>query len=257
MRAHSFRVQVDIEDTPDESRVHFLADAEAPLPAEAIDAVVQVFATAARWGMFSCNPASSTIPMRADVTTLELGVEHCAFLLIAWGLQPCVWNVMLNMLHHDAAIVSVLTSVRLKSAAGDSRRIDTVGILDAPCSVAAVRPGIAVRSRRNLRDCREPVIRIEFQDDLTDDDLKRLAPAFLAWDDLVTRGGFVEDFGHNGGQTYLAKHLPPQQTYLAAPNVVEHLLYGYSGEADGFNAIVNLAARLNALFRPVVSLEIE
>jgi len=51
--------------------------------------------------------------------------------------------------------------------------------------------------------------------------------------------------------------LASPQTYLAAPDTVEHLFDEFVGTEAAFFALLNMVTRIHALFSPIAALEIE
>jgi hypothetical protein len=98
---------------------------------------------------------------------------------------------------------------------------------------------------------------LEFRGDINDEELATLVPSFIAWDSVIIRGGYLEDFGDRDPGIDIAESLSSQQTYLASPNTVEHLFYEFIGAAAAFDALINMAINLHTTFRPLTSFEIE
>ena len=254
-RISSFLSEVDIADSAGESQVIFAAEIKAPLPATDIEQVVDAFVSAANFGMFSKEPTAPTKPIVVDSSDSR-APGRIQYVWKVTGIQVGAYRVLLNMLEAAHHFSELLERIRLISL-GRGSRVNRTDLLNAPFSIKAGKPPFALRSGRNLADCREPLIRLEFQRDVSDDDLATLVPAFLAWDNVVIRGGYVEELENRDPKLDIEKALASQQTYLAAPNTVEHLFYKFVGQEAAFDALINMVIRLHSVFCPLASFEIE
>jgi hypothetical protein len=72
------------------------------------------------------------------------------------------------------------------------------------------------------------------------------------WHTLILLGGYQDSFD-------ALRELPmrPGKTYLAAPDTVEHILYGFTGPSAAYDALINMAIKLHHTFCPVERIEIE
>ena len=98
---------------------------------------------------------------------------------------------------------------------------------------------------------------MEFQRDISDDELVTILPLFWAWDNVVIRGGYLEELEDRDADLDIEASLASQQTYLTSPNTVEHLFYEFVGQEAAFDALINMAIRLHYIFCPLTSFEIE
>ena len=172
------------------------------------------------------------------------------------GIQVGAYRVLFRMLERAHRASGLLEKIRLVSTEGGSRRVSKTDLLNSPFSIKAGKPPFALRCRRNLADCREPLIRLEFQREISDDELVTLQPLFLAWDNVAILGGFLDESRDQDASPDIHAALASQQTYLSAPNTVEHLFYKFVGRQTAFYALLNMIVRLHSEFCPLVSLEI-
>jgi hypothetical protein len=252
----SFLLDVDIADSADECQVIFAAQTKAPFPVTEIERVVDAFVSAANLGMFSKVPTAPTKPIVVDSVESQRP-EGIRYVWKVTGIQVGDYRVLLNMLEAAHHISGLLERISLVSTLGRGSRMNSTDLLNAPFSIKAGEPPFSFRSDRDLADCREPVIRLEFQRNITDDELSKILPLFLAWDNVVIRGGYLEKIEDIDDDLDIEASLASQQTYLASPNTVEHLFYDFVGQEAAFDALINMAIKLHYTFCPLASFEIE
>jgi hypothetical protein len=252
----SFPATIDVIDSASESRVTFAAETIAPRPVASITATVEAFVTAANAGMFSKDPAAIARPIVVEALESRTPQRLDSAWLVT-GVQARAYRVLLNMLEVAHGVTSPLQGIRLKSSAGDGARLTTADLLGAPAAIKAGKPPFELHCRRNLKDMREPLIRLEFKRPITDDELARLAPLFVAWDSVAIRGGFIDELPALDEDLDVDAALASPQTYLAAPDTVEHLFDEFVGTEVAFFALLNMVTRIHAMFSPLASLEIE
>lgn len=252
----SFPAEVNIVDSPGQSDVLFEAVAETPASAVEVMRAAEAFETAARAGMFSRDPAAQRIPIEA-VSAERPSERRVRYEWRVVGIQPGAFRVLLNMLEVVHRFFGPLESVHLSSTIGHGERMNLDGVLKAPFPGTMARPPFSVVLKPNLEDSKEPLIRLEFQREVHDGEIETLLPLFVAWDNIIIRGGYLNDVEDRYSDVDVEESLSGQQTYLAAPNTVEHLFYEFIGAAAAYDALVNMAVRIHHTLRPLATFEIE
>lgn len=252
----SFMSEVDIADFPGESQVLFEAKTKLSSPVKDIAQAVDAFVSAANFGMFSKEPTAKIKPIVVDSVESQ-GQGIIRYMWKVTGIQVGAYRVLLNMLKAIHHFSEPLERIRLISTLVRGKRMNRNDLLSASFPGKAGKPPFALRYNSNLADYREPLIRLEFKRDIRDDELLTILPLFFAWDNVVIRGGYLEELEDRDADLDIEAGLASQQTYLAAPNTVEHLFYDFVGQKAAFDAIINMAIRLHYFFCPLASFEIE
>jgi hypothetical protein len=253
-REPAYRTDIGIADFHGVSEMMFEAEAQTPATVDTLVAIVETFERAARAGMFSPNPAPTTVPIEiVAADTSGLRVRR------VWrmnGVHVGGYRVLLNMLDAMHRFDAPLGSVTLRSSVVDERRLAWRDLMAYRFPDKSAQLPFEWRVGRDLVDSAEPLIRIQFDRDITDDALRAITPLFVTWDGLVIRGGYVDD-PVDLADTDIAESLAGQQTYLASPDTVEHLFYEEIGPEAAYYALVNMALKLHLTFCAVRSFEIE
>jgi hypothetical protein len=255
-RSPSFLSEVDVADSAIETQVVLAAEAKAPAPVPEIGQIVDAFVAAANVGMFSKDPSSGTKAIEL-VSSESRTPGRMQYTWRAAGLQVGAYRVLLNMLESPPSVSEPLNRISLVSTPDRGTRVRRAELLGSQLAIRAGKPPFAFRSRRHLDNCGEPVVRLEFRRPVNDDELASLLPAFRAWDNVVIRGGFLDEAQDQEVGPDIDAALKSQQTYLAAPNTVEHLFYLFMGNREAFSALLNMAIRFHFDFCPLASLEID
>jgi hypothetical protein len=101
----------------------------------------------------------------------------------------------------------------------------------------------------------EPLIRMEFQREMADEEFDRIKLMVDAWDTLLMLGGYRESPTREAGRLFERGEL--FELILAEPTVLEHLVYAFEGPEEAFNSVINMAVNINSRICPLVSLEFE
>ncbi|MCF6362766.1 MAG: hypothetical protein L3J88_05365 [Gammaproteobacteria bacterium] len=256
-KAPFLQAEVDIIDIPGKSQIIFEAQAQTSSQVTEITKIAEVFVSAANFGMFSMDPAAATKTIEIDL------VEYPREGLIRYvwnisGIQVGAYRVLLNMLKVANELSGLIQYTRLISTYESGKRLSKEDIQNISFPSKAKTQPFALQYNGNLAGNREPVIRLTFERNISDEELSMLFPIFVSWDNLVVRGGYLEKFADIDAELDVeAVALAPQQTYLATQCTVEHLLYEFVGHEAAFEAIINAAHRLHYVFCPLVSIEIE
>lgn len=250
--APSYATEIGIVDFLGPAEVVF--EAEAVMPVPALVRIVESFEAAAHASMFSMHPTATTVSMRV----IPGGWSEASRVRRVWwveGIQAGAWRVLLNMLDTMHHVAAPLASVRLLSTDIAEPRLIWRDVMRLPFPSRSATLPFELEVERSMEDTSEPLIRLAFLREVDDAALQRLASMFSAWDNLVVRGGYWENLRDREAIPDVEESLSSQQTYLAAADTVEHLLYEQIGDAAAFDALVNMAFKLNLSFGRVASLQ--
>jgi hypothetical protein len=255
-KSPTFVAEIDVADYPGESQVIFEATTRSALPVTDIAQIVDAFVLGANAGMFSKEPTARTKAIEVISTESQ---EHgrIRYVWRAAGIQIVAYHVLLNMLEARQSTSVLLDSVRLVSTGDRGTRINKNDLRSATFSRNTERLPFAVRYLVNLEDCREPLVRLEFQRAISDDESAKISTIFLLWVNVVIRGGFLEAIEDRDPDLDIEAALSSQEIYVAAPDTIELLFFDFVGQKAAFDALLNMAIRLHHLFCPLVSFEIE
>jgi len=253
LKSSPFISQVEVVDLPGESQVLFEAETKLPSAAKDIAPAVDAFISAANFGMFSKEPTAKIKPIEVESFETQ-GQGIIRYLWKVNGVQVGAYRVLINMLEAAHHFSTQLERIRLISIPDQGKRLNWDDFLSTSFPGKAFKPPFLLRYISNLE---EPLIRLEFQRDISDDELVTILPPLIAWDNLVIRGGYLEELEDRNADLDIEESLATQQTYLASPNTVEHLYYDFIGQEAAFDALINMAIRLHYLFCPLLSFEIE
>lgn len=250
------RAEVGIADSAGESEVMFEAVAKSSLSEMTeVAQIAQAFASAVRTGMFSRALANTTPIETVAVEGPANGKYRCQWKVR--GIQAGAYRVLLNMLEVMHHFSEPLESIRLSMPTRQGKKMNRQDVMNAPFPGQIFEPPFKLQVKKNLVDSREPLIRLEFQREINDEELAALVPLFVAWDSIIIRGGYLEDLEDRDADVNIEESLSSQQTYLASPNTVEHLFYEFIGPKAAFDALINVAVNLHTTFCPLTSFEIE
>jgi hypothetical protein len=251
------RAEVGIGDFAGESDVTF--EAAVKSSSSKMTEVVQIaqaFAAAAGTGMFSQGLAANTRPIEtAAMEGPAMGNFRCQWKVR--GIQAGAYRVLLNMLDVMHHFSDPLESIRISTPSRLDKQLNWKEVMNAPFPGIIINPPFKLQLKPNLANSRDPLIRLEFQREVKDEELARLVPLFIAWDNIIIRGGYLEDLGDRDADINIEESLASQQTYLASPTTVEHLFYEFIGAKAAFDALINIAINLHVAFRPLTSFGIE
>jgi hypothetical protein len=251
----SFASEVRIAEPLVSSEVFLEVAADRAETASEVARAAQAFEIAARTGMFSVEPAGR--PPSIEVVSVD--VDRPDRVRRVWRVdrvQVGAFRVLLNMLEVIHVCSGPLSFVRLVSMKGHGDTLSVDRLIATPFPMRGKELPFALTLKRNLEESEEPLVRMEFGNSVSDSQLEVMVPLLVAWDAIVIRGGFFNDADDRLPDTNVEESLEGQQTYLAAPNVVEHLFYEFIGAAAAYDALINVAVRIHHTVAPLTSFEI-
>jgi len=248
-----FIAEVDLSASPAKSEVVIEVTDKKPAAEsrEFIDESLSFFITAANSGMF---PAEGTTPAQSEMTIIskedskETLKRHCQIK----GVDPASYKILLGVLaqiHHKLA---PLVKVRLVSTPSSGDRLTLEALLSSRFPARAKQLPFELRMGEDLAENNDPVVRLEFREDLGDNRFETLKQRVAAWGNLVMLGGYRDSFSK---MEYFP--LAPGEFYMAGPKVAEHEISGFDGPVTVFDSLINMAIKFQETVCPVKSLEIE
>jgi hypothetical protein len=247
-----FFARLSLPDTLEEAELNVVLkgkDPGAKLPRT--DQVFLNFLSAAQAGMF----AGERIP--PDQSHLQIvsrqyegaGISyHCK----AYGVDVGAFRILLNALAESCRRFEPLVEVSLTGISPSGNDTVLKALLGRPFPGRVRNVPFELKLREFFFENREPLIRMAFQRNLSDEEFDQIKPMMAAWDNILMLGGYLEPATRDAG------FFPePGELFLAEPTILEHLIYGFEGPEETFNAVINMAFKLHFSICPLVSLEIE
>jgi hypothetical protein len=218
---------------------------------EFIDESLSYFITAADAGMFPAagnTPAQSEMAIVSKEDSKETVKRHCQIR----GVDPASYKILLGVLSQIHHKLAPLVKVRLVSSPSSGDRLSLETLLSSPFPARAKPIPFDLRLDEQLAENNEPVLRLEFQEELGDKGFETLKQRVAAWGNLVMLGGYRDSFSK-------MEHFPlvPGEFYLAGPRLAEHEISGFDGPVTVFDSLINMAIKFHGTVCPVKSLEIE
>jgi len=252
-QALPFQTEVDISDAASESQVEIVVLGERPgTKLTNLHEVLSYFISAANVGMLSGDRFPPTQSLMHVLSREELPDGSIRTVCHVEGVDPASLRILLGMITQSHFGHEPLASLRLRSLARNGEPLDLSAVLARSLPGRTRNVPFDVVFSKYLDDETEPVIRMMFHRPLEDKEFARLEQWIADWDCLLLLGGYRNTFD--------AMHelpMTPGETYLAAPNTAEHLIYGFGGPVVAFDALVNMGAKLHFNFCPLVAMEFE
>jgi hypothetical protein len=214
--------------------------------------VLTYFVSAANAGMFASPPFH---PARAWMKATTNSDPMDGLFKATWeGSQVTIgaYKILLQMVTQSHFGHAPLQSFGLISIDSDGR---TAGIEEVLASEYPTRPAnvpFAMDIAEDIESASVPAIRIEFSRALTSEEFGVLEQLLADWHCLILFGGYRDSFEH-----MTTSPLRPGKLYLSAPNVAEHVLYGFRGAPVAYDALINMLVKLHSDGWPVERVEIE
>jgi hypothetical protein len=246
-----FVARVSVPDTVRGAELEIAFGAKDPDALEQIERSFAQFTIAAATGMFAGDAAPPTESLfRVDrQERRELEIRHRCTVR---GIDRGAFRVLLNVAAEISRRGEPLETVTIWSGTTVREDSDLGEILGRRYPGRAKRVPFELELREFFYENREPVIRMEFPRQPSDEEFERIKAMMEAWDHIVMFGGYL-DFDDREGDI-----LPePGEFFLAEPMVIEHQIYAYQGPEESFNAVINMAVRLHESGSRLSVLEIE
>jgi hypothetical protein len=252
----SYPAQVSITSSLAPTEFTFEAVCGDPSAVQAVIQATTAFERAIRVGMFSTRIAEQGSLIETDLMNpTDDPRVRCVWRTT--DLQPAAFRVLLEMLETIHRFSGPVESVRLLGrSTAPGHLLDVRHIWHGGFPSRVEQTPFPMMLKHRLDESEEPLVRLEFDRDVVDSEFQAVAQALLAWDTLVVRGGYFHQVG-DWEPRDVDESLSDAQTYLAAPNTIEHLLYEFIGAAAAFDALINMAARFHYLLHPLATFSVE
>lgn len=168
------------------------------------------------------------------------------------GIDAGAYRVLLNMLAQNHYVNEQLARVYLGIKGEEPRKVVGLdSILYRRCAPHADSPPFVLYIPQPLEENEQPVIRIEFARNLSQTEFDFVAGSLQIWDDIIASGGFADTFDR------IDLMEPSGECYMLSPNTVEHPCDGSPDQPVAYDALINMAIKVNATYCPIVVLEID
>lgn len=246
-----FGATVSLPDTLGETQfLLMLKGRDPPVELKQTAGVFSRFATAAEAGMFAGDRVPPTRSL-LQVLSHEREADRIRYRCKIRGVDTGAFRILLNVLSESCRRLEPLNELQLAGAAPTARDAGLEAVLAHAYPGRATKVPFNLHLREFFFENREPVIRIEFQQKLGDQQFDQIKNMIEAWDHILALGGYVTS-------TREADFFPePGELYLAEPAALEHLVYAFEGPEETYNAIINMAVKIHSTICPVDSLEID
>jgi hypothetical protein len=275
-----FRATVSLPNTLSASQLFLgVSGADPAGSLEQTDKIFSYFATAANGGLFSGDRARPTESL-LEVHARDREAGRIRYRCQVRAIDPGGFQILLRLLSESSRRFEPLREVSLTGTSPTTAGMPCQAVLACPLPASAPTLPFELRVGEYSFQTRDPVIRMEFQQPVQDEQFDRIKPLMDAWDNILLLGGYpvsseVEDeeletgkeAAGKEGETPKAKgessemearSFPvPGEFYLAEPTVLEHILHAFEGPEEAYNAVINMAVRLHSTGCPLVALAIE
>jgi len=270
-----FRATVSLPNTLNESQLSLVVSGADPAGTlEQTDKIFSYFATAANGGLFSGDRARPTESL-LEVLAREMEAGRIRYRCKVRAIDPGGFQILLRLLSEISRRFEPLREVSLTGTSPTTGGMTFQAVLACPLPASAPTLPFELRVGDYSFQTRDPVIRMEFQQAVQDDQFDRIKVLMDAWDNILMLGGYPaglepddeEPESRDAASPTAAEtkaepeagefFVMPGEFYLAEPTVLEHLLHGFEGPEEAYNAVINLAVKLHATGCPLVALEIE
>jgi hypothetical protein len=223
------------------------ADAASTAP---IEAAISLFATAVNASMFSHGRIAS---LEID----PLPAPHTSAIAQRWrvtGADTAALHVLAGLLDTVHRELTPLRHVRLLpgTPSASTPLLDRSEVFALPYPSYPKPPPFSLWLKHRLAGAKDYLIRVAFERPVSDAEFDRLEASFVTWNRLVTHGAF----GNARGEVLLDDSIVRSQTYMAAPDTLEHEFVVGIGHVGAFEALINMVIALGRTLAPVKRLEI-
>lgn len=219
---------------------------------ELLHDVLYYFVSSAASGMFSAQPYS---PEQAIMQITSSNYTSEGEISQVWEsryVTPAAYRILLGMVIQSHYGHIPLGYFGLSSSSRIGTPLHVEEVMTSPYPERVRQPPFALDLAEDLDSVSMPAIRMEFARALNSEEFQKVEQLIADWHCLILLGGYLDSYE-------AMKELPmhPGKTYLASPNTVEHILYGFMGPSTIYNTIINLAVKLHMSFCPLLRFEIE
>jgi hypothetical protein len=244
-----FDVEFSVPDASTEAQFSFEAEAmDLAASVDKIGVVVGLFRAAVNAAMFS-RGRSSVLEITAAGRAQE-GVLSQHWTLGA--IDAGAYRVLLNMLDVLHAHQSKLRAVRLRALSSQPYSIDRQAVYALSYPSWSRPAPFEISLKQRLIGAKDVLVRIEFARALSDEEFTRAETLFIAWNHLITHGGYE----NANGEVELDDAIVCGSTYMAAPDTLEHEFVRSVGQMAAFEALINLTVGMHDSLGPVRLFEI-
>jgi hypothetical protein len=247
-----FTATVNLGDTIHHSEI-YIAFAATGLDdtLQHVDTFFKYFSVAANAGMFAgskVHPSDSFFGVVDRQRTDREVQYHCRI----GGIDHGAFRILLNVAAEVARRGRRLDTVSIWSKSSEQPTNGLHEVLSSPYPGRVRITPFELLLGELFFENREPLMRMRFRRAVTDEEFEQIQVLVKAWDCILMLGGYLDAADRDGDL------LPePGEFFLAEPLVIEHLIYAYQGPEESFNALVNLAVRLDVSVCPLSAMEIE
>lgn len=210
------------------------------------------FIRAANYGMFSGNnhkPEQSSFQLVASSN--DTSKIHFERSYEVRSIDMGAYRVLYDMLNNLALNIDLSILVRGLSS--------SIQVATAPTSVLNVLyPETSANASFSVVDnlmeptAQEVIVRVDFLDELTEDNAVPVFELFDSWKDILKRGAYPGMSEKEEGDV-----LCYTEYYFVSPHLLEFAVYGYSGPVEAYFALLNGLCRIHRIFRPILEVELE
>lgn len=204
--------------------------AEGPL--DAVQAVVELFRQAVAAAMFSAGRDAMLEIERADASAGRLAQRWRVS-----GIDVGAYRVLLNLLDVVSLNGMPLSGLRLRSAGRSATAADRRSLMAHAYPRWPIPLPFELWLKQRLAGAKDVLIRFEFSRELSNDEFDAIEPLFVTWNHLITHGGY----GNDVGEVELDDAIVCGETYMAAPDTLEHEFVCSVAHVAAFEAVVNMA----------------
>ena len=216
---------------------------------------LQAFVEGCDAGLFQSASEAADLPMQASVESLPPAASAALRWRLSGMSSGCI-RVLVNLLLGAVRVDSPTGAVRVLVSRRRMTAFERSPVAALPFTSSSSPPfGVMLKNRLALsNDC---MVRIEFEQKVSDIDLERVRFLLGAWDGVVARGGYFVDAIERGPVEDALTLAESAQTYRASASTVEHLLYQPAGSIAAYDALVNVVMRIDRTIAAVVQLDVE
>jgi hypothetical protein len=248
-----FRTLIALPDTLGDAQIAIkLRNTDSDVNWQLTNKIFLDFVSCADAGMFAGNlvpPIQSF--MQVDSRISERG-DELIYDCKTRGIDCGAFRILLGILAQTSHRFLQLTEVQITSAAHFEVNLGLDSILASPFPSRSEHLPFELRLGEYFFEHREPLFRMDFLRELDNDEFDELRVLIEAWNNIVNIGGYLDRF-----ENAIEEPLINTETFMSSPTTLEHLIYGFEGPVNAFNAVINMMVKLDAKSCRLNVLEIE